>query len=75
MQKRPGGIIIGQKGQKYGLIQRTGDKQQQQKKPGGGGGAPAKLAAFGGDSDSEEDIGMQVARQAARKVADSKVRV
>lgn len=67
MQQRPG-MIIGKKGQKYGLITRTDKQKQPPAKPAGGA-----LAAFGADSDSDEDIGAQVARQAARKVADSKV--
>jgi hypothetical protein len=55
-------MIVGQKGVKYGLINRKDNTQ------------PGRLAAFGGDSDSDEDnVGAQVARQAARKVADSKV--
>jgi hypothetical protein len=63
------GLIVGQKGVKYGLITRKDDKKPASVKP-----APGKLAAFGGDSDSDEDnIEAQVARQAARKVADSKV--
>lgn len=62
------GLIIGQKGVKYGLITHK-DESKPAKAPAG------KLAAFGGDSDSDEDnIEAQVARQAARKVADSKVR-
>lgn len=69
MQK-PGGMVIGQKGVKYGLITRK-DEPSKAKQPAGG-----RLAAFGGDSDSDEDnIGAQVARQAARKVADTKVGV
>jgi hypothetical protein len=61
------GLIIGQKGVKYGLITRKDDTKPASAKPG-------KLAAFGGDSDSDDDnIEAQVARQAARKVADSKV--
>lgn len=65
-------MIIGQKGQKYGLITR---KDEQQKKPAAAPKpAPGRLAAFGGDSDSDEDgVEAQVARQAARKVADHKV--
>jgi hypothetical protein len=64
-------MIIGQKGQKYGLITR---KDEQQKKPAAAKPAPGRLAAFGGDSDSDEDgVEAQVARQAARKVADHKV--
>lgn len=63
-------MIIGQKGVKYGLISRKDDS----KKPAAPKPAPGKLAAFGGDSDSDEDnIEAQVARQAARKVADHKV--
>lgn len=58
-------MLVGQAGVRYGL-------QTRQPKP---AGQPAgKLAAFGADSDSEEEtVGAQVARQAARKVADSKV--
>jgi hypothetical protein len=78
MQKKPGGaggMIIGQQGQKYGLITRGDNKN----KPAAGaagakGGAKGLAAAFGADSDSDEDIGAQVARQAARKVSDTKVR-
>lgn len=67
--QRPG-AIVGQKGVKYGLQSRQQPKPQQQAQPAGG-----RLAAFGGDSDSDEEgVGAQVARQAARKVADSKVR-
>jgi hypothetical protein len=65
-------MIVGQKGVKYGLQLRT-DKQAPAARQ-GGGAAPGRLAAFGADSDSDDDIGAQVARQAARKVADSKVR-
>lgn len=60
------GMIIGQKGVKYGLHVRN-TKQEEQKKPPAG-----RLAAFSADSDSDEDVGAQVARQAARKVADTK---
>ncbi|WIA28554.1 hypothetical protein OEZ86_011094 [Tetradesmus obliquus] len=60
-------MLVGQKGVKYGLHVRQ-PKQQEQQKP-----ATGRLAAFSADSDSEEDVGAQVARQAARKVADSKV--
>lgn len=66
MQK-PQGMLVGQKGVKYGLITRK-DEKKPAAKPAG------RLAAFGGDSDSDEDnIEAQVARQAARKVADTKV--
>jgi hypothetical protein len=59
-------MLIGQKGVKYGLITRKDEKKPQ--------AAPGRLAVFGGDSDSDEDnIEAQVARQAARKVADHKV--
>jgi hypothetical protein len=59
-------MLIGQKGVKYGLTTRKDEKKPQP--------APGRLAAFGGDSDSDEDnIEAQVARQAARKVADHKV--
>lgn len=59
------GMLVGQKGVKYGLITRKDEKKQPP--------ASGKLAAFAADSDSDEDIGAQVARQAARKVADTKV--
>lgn len=59
-------MLIGQKGVKYGLHVRQ-PKQEQEKKPAG------RLAAFSADSDDEEDVGAQIQRQAARKVADSKV--
>lgn len=75
--KKPGGMIIGQAGVKYGL---------QVKKPAGGAAGAAAAAAaagakkppasvFGADSDSEEEtVGAQVQRQAYAKKADSKVR-
>lgn len=61
------GLIIGQKGVKYGLHVRNIKQEDQKKTPAG------RLAAFSADSDSDEDVGAQVARQAARKVADTKV--
>ena len=66
---------IGKKGVKYGLQIRAPGKDA--RKPVGGQAlAPARVAAaFGGDdSDSEEDnVGVQLARQAARKQSDTKV--
>lgn len=65
--KKPGGMVIGQKGVKYGL---------QVKKP-GPTAAPAGAkppSVFGGDSDSEEEtVGAQVQRQAYAKKSDTKV--
>lgn len=64
-------MVIGQKGVKYGL---------QLRGPGSAAGAGAKPVApkptnvFGADSDSEEDVGTQVARQADKKRAAAKVR-
>ncbi len=82
-QGRGSGMIIGQKGVKYGLIvpgrgSSGSGKPGAQAPPGvrkpSAGGTGQKLAAFGGDSDSEEeDVGTQVARQAARKRSDTKV--
>lgn len=65
-----GAPIVGQTGIKYGL-----------QKPGGApGGPPKKLAApvrpanvFGDDSDDDEDVATQVARQAEKKRAAAKV--
>lgn len=69
-------MLIGQKGVKYGLTVRKPD--------GAKGGKPAaapakkKQSVFGGDDDSDEDpqqnVEAQIARQAARKQADKKVR-
>ncbi len=66
---RPG-MVVGQKGVKYGLQLRSDRQPPATKQP---AAAARGLAAFGVDSDSDEDVGAQVARQAARKVADSKV--
>lgn len=70
MQQQGKGLIIGQKGIKYGLQKPAGSRPAAP--------APPKQplgALFGGDSDSEEeDVGSQIARQAAKKAADAKVK-
>lgn len=60
---------IGTKGMKYGLQLPKQKVQPAQQ--------PKKLGVFGGDDDSDEDaptIGSQIARQAAKKQTDKKVK-
>ena len=59
-------MIIGQKGIKYGLQQANVRRQAAPVQP--------KLSVFGDLSDGEEDVGTQVARHAAAKATDSRVR-
>lgn len=60
-------LIIGQRGVQYGL--------QVRKAPGAAAkpAAARPAAVFGMDSDSDDDVGAQVARQAAKKQSDAKV--
>ena len=60
-------MIIGQKGIKYGLQQVNARRQAAPVQP--------KLSVFGDQSDGEDDVGAQVARHAASKATDSKVRI
>lgn len=68
--KQGQGLLIGQKGVKYGL--QTAAARAQPAK------APARPAAgganvFGMDSDDEDDVATQVAKQAEKKRAAAKV--
>ncbi|GLC36802.1 hypothetical protein PLESTB_000781500 [Pleodorina starrii] len=72
MSKQPPGIIIGQKGVRYGL------QKVEPKKPGLQGTAVSqrKVAptnVFGNDDSEEEDVERQIARQADKKRAAAKV--
>ena len=58
-------MLIGQQGIKYGLQV----KVQRQAAP-----VQPKLSVFGDQSDGEDDVGAQVARHAASKATDSRVR-
>ena len=60
MEKK--GMLVGEKGVKYGLQRPAAPAPK------------AKPSIFGADSDSEEDVGTQVARQADKKRAAAKVR-
>jgi hypothetical protein len=70
------GAQIGERGQKYGL-QMTGPGAKRPGGPGAARGAPAAkkpvASVFGGDSDEEEGIEAQIARQADSKRAAAKV--
>lgn len=65
--QRSSGVLVGQKGVKYGL-QTRGPKGATQPAQAG-----KPIAVFGDDSDSDNDVAAQVARQAATKHADVKV--
>jgi hypothetical protein len=59
-------MLIGQKGIKYGLQQANVRRQAAPVQP--------KLSVFGEQSDDEDNVGAQVARHAASKATDSRVR-
>lgn len=75
--EKPAGVLVGQKGVKYGL-QKVAPKKPGQlgmaQKP--AGNAPRKLTpgnVFGDDDSEEEDVEKQIARQAEKKRAAAKV--
>ncbi|KAG1670288.1 hypothetical protein FOA52_003638 [Chlamydomonas sp. UWO 241] len=63
-------MLVGEKGVKYGLQIRGPATQAGAKKP---AAVPVRKNVFGADSDSEEDIETQIARQADKKRAAAKV--
>lgn len=67
------GMLIGEKGVKYGL-QKPGPKKSVGLAQGAAAAKPKPTNVFGADSDSDEDVGAQIARQAEKKRAAAKVR-
>lgn len=66
------GSVIGQKGIKYGLQLPSGAKKPLGKAA-SAKAAPTRPNVFGADSDSDDDVGGQISRQADKKRAAAKV--